>query len=587
LEKVDGKEATIPWGPLYNVSRDELLVLRKTLTDLLNKGFIRVSSSSAAALVLFAKKPGGRLRFCVDYGGLNALSKKDRYPLPLIYETLRGIGRAHWFSKFDVVAAFHKIRMAKGEEWMTAFRTRYGLYEWLVTPFGLANAPSTFQRYINWALRGYLDEFRSAYVDDILVYTAGSLKKHRDHVNQVLTRLQEAGLHLDIGKSEFEVKSTKYLGFIIEAGKGVRMDPDKIKAIHEWEAPKTVKGVRGFLGFANFYRKFIRNFSDVVRPLTALTLKDAPFQWDRSAQEAFERLKKMFTEGSLLASFDYDLGTVLETESSGWCVGGVLMQSGRDGVLRPCGFFSKKNNSAECNYEIYDKEMLAIIRCLEEWEVELKSVRDFEIRTDHKNLEYFITAKKLTERQVRWSLKLSQFNFKLSYLPGKDNERADALSRRDQDIPQGESDERLQARTLQLLKPETLANLPKNVIKVWVKPVTRSHQRATARVPIAQTTDSTSEGGDQVPNVLEGIRRDTPEISVPINETPDSNELAFGPDGNIANDELSTLWEAAEESDEVYQALVGAMWKGERKFPSKIKQQVSMNECSLTPSGKL
>ncbi len=160
------------------MSRDELLVLRKTLTELLDKGFIRVSSSPAAALVLFVRKPSGGLRFCVDYRALNSITRKDRYPLPLIYETLRTIGQAKWFTKLDVSAAFYKIRIAEGDEWKTAFRTRYGLFEWLVTPFGLANAPSTFQKYINWALREYLDEFCSAYVDDVLIYTNSSRTEH-------------------------------------------------------------------------------------------------------------------------------------------------------------------------------------------------------------------------------------------------------------------------------------------------------------------------------------------------------------------------------------------------------------------------
>ncbi len=153
------------------MSQDELLVLRRTLTELLEKIFIRVSNSPAAAPVLFVRKPGGGLRFRVDYRGLNKLTKKNQYPLPLIYETLRNIGKAKWFTKLDVVSAFHKIRIAEGDEWMTAFRTRYGLFEWMVTPFGLANVPSTFQKYINWALRDYLDEFCSAYVDDVLIYT--------------------------------------------------------------------------------------------------------------------------------------------------------------------------------------------------------------------------------------------------------------------------------------------------------------------------------------------------------------------------------------------------------------------------------
>ena len=168
------------------MTREELLVVKKMLTEYIDKGFIRVSKSPAAAPVLLVRKPGGGLRFCVDYRALNKITKKDRYPLPLIHETLERISRAKWFTKLDVIAAFHKLRIAKGDEWLTAFRTRFGLHEWLVTPFGLANAPSTFQRYINWALRDILDDFASAYLDDILVFTDGSLKDHRKYVWMVL-----------------------------------------------------------------------------------------------------------------------------------------------------------------------------------------------------------------------------------------------------------------------------------------------------------------------------------------------------------------------------------------------------------------
>ncbi|KJZ69880.1 hypothetical protein HIM_10735 [Hirsutella minnesotensis 3608] len=224
----DGKEKEPPWGPLYGMPREELIVLRKTLTELLDKGFIRASSSPASAPVLFMRKPGGGLRFCVDYRGLNAITKKDRYPLPLIDETLRSLSKAKWLTKLDVIAAFHKIRVEEGDEWKTAFRTRYGLYEWLVTPFGLTGAPATFQRYINHTLRDFLD----------------------DKVKQVLARLRDAGLQIDIDKCDFEAKSVKYLGFIVEAGKGIRVDPEKVQAIQQWQRPRSVKGVRSFLGFA-------------------------------------------------------------------------------------------------------------------------------------------------------------------------------------------------------------------------------------------------------------------------------------------------------------------------------------------------
>ena len=544
LIEENGKKPTVPWGPLYSMSQDELLVLRRTLTDLLGKGFIGVSNSPAAAPVLFVRKPGGGLRFCVDYRGLNKVTKKDRYPLPLIYETLRNIGKAKWFTKLDVMSAFHKIRVAEGDEWMTAFRTRYDLFEWMVTPFGLANAPSTFQKYINWALRDYLDEFCSAYVDDVLVYTDGTREQHQDHVRKVLRRLNEAGLQLDIGKCEFETKSTKYLGFIIEAGEGVRMDPAKVEAITNWEAPTSIKGVQSFLGFANFYRRFIKDFSKLTIPLTNLARKDNHFRWTEEANKAFEYLKKIFIPAPVLVQFDSERETILETDASEWCIGGTLMQYDKKGVLHPCAYYSKKNNPAECNYEIYDKEMLAIVRCLEEWDAELRSVSHFEIRTDHKNLEYFMTVRKLTERQMRWSLILSRLNFQISYLPGKQNERADALSRREQDVPKT-SDIRKEHRMTQMLKPDTLSKLKIGTI-------------------ICKATN-------------------TRDDRVERNLTIEDDEAGL----NNSSPELEELWEQAREADEDLQQLTDVVRAKKQVFPTSLGVRVSVGDCSLDQDGHL
>src|SRR3984957_9838345 len=392
--------------------------------------------------------------------------------VPLIHETLERIGRARWFTKMDVIAAFNKIRIAEGDEWLTAFRTRYGLYEWLVTPFGLANAPSTFQKYINWTLRDYLDEFVSAYLDDILVFSSGSLDDHRRKVKKVLKRLQEAGLQLDIDKCEFETTSTKYLGFIIEAEKGIRMDPEKIAAIQEWETPKSLKEVRSFLGFANFYRRFIKNYSDIAKPLIDLTRKDTAFNWTKEADSSFKLFKELFTTAPVLMHFDPDKETVVEADSSGYCIGGLLSQYDDKGLLRPVAYYSRKNSPAECNYQIYDKELLAIVRCLKEWESELRSVREFTVVTDHKNLKYFTTLRRLSERQMRWSDFLSKFNFQITYRPGKLGTRPDALSRRAQDMPQ-EGDERYLARERRLFDPAILR--PNTVIKVAA--VTRRQAR--------------------------------------------------------------------------------------------------------------
>lgn len=299
----------VPWGPLYGMSRDELLVLRKTLTDLLDKNYIRASSSPAGAPVLFVRKPGGGLRFCVDYRALNTISRADRYPLPLIKETLAKLSKCKWFTKLDVRAAFHKLRIKEGDEWKTAFRTRFGLFEWLVMPFGLNGAPASFQRYINETLREYLDDFCSAYVDDILIYTEGNLKEHENHVRLVLDKLQKAGLGLDLDKCEFSVQKTKYLGFIISAEgstSSVKMDPEKVRAIVEWEAPKTTKGLRSFLGFANFYRGFISEYSKICAPLTSLTGKGTPWNWGPEQQKAFEILKEKFIAEPVLAQWDQE-----------------------------------------------------------------------------------------------------------------------------------------------------------------------------------------------------------------------------------------------------------------------------------------
>jgi len=239
------------FSPLYGMTQDELKVLRNYLDENLTKGFIRASKSPVASPVLFVRKPNGGLRLCVDYRKLNEITIKNRYPIPLIQETLSRLSKAHIFTKLDIIAAFNRLRIAKGDEWLTAFRTRYGLFEYKVMPFGLANAPSTFQHYVNDTLRPYLDVFCTAYMDDILIYSQ-NISEHREHVELVLKALRDAGLQLDVDKCEFHTTEVLYLGLIISPN-GIRMDPKKVEAITAWEAPENVKDVRAFLGFANFY----------------------------------------------------------------------------------------------------------------------------------------------------------------------------------------------------------------------------------------------------------------------------------------------------------------------------------------------
>lgn len=540
-----GRELEVPFGPLYGMSRDELLVLRKTLTGLLDKNWIRASSSPGGAPVLFVKKPGGGLRFCVDYRALNTISERDRYPLPLIKETLRTIAKAQWVTKVDVRAAFHRLRIREGDEWKTAFRTRFGAYEYLVTPFGLAGAPAAFQRWINSVLGELLGDFCSAYMDDVLIYTDGTQEDHWNQVHQVLQRLEKAGLKLDLTKCEFAEKQTKYLGFIIKLGEGISMDPEKVEAIKAWEPPTSVKGVRSFIGFANFYRDFIEEFSELAEPLQRLTKKNVAFQWGKEQEAAFETLKDRFITAPVLAMWHEDRLTILEADCSGWAMGGCLSQYGLDGTLRPVAYLSKKLSPAECNYEIHDKELLAIIRCMEEWRGELIGLdRPFVVLSDHKNLEHFKTAKRLTERQVRWSYTLSQFDFRLKFRAGKYSERPDALSRREQDTPKDASDERLKERVFQLIKDD------------WI-----------------------DDGAD--PQILSMGYFATTVMPVRASPTIPTGEALF------AEPELQSLWDQGVKEDPSLQKACDAVHAGERRFKPELELKVQIAECDFDARGAL
>ena len=538
LRKENGKALSPPWGPLYNMSREELLVLRKTLTDLLKKGWIRPSSSPAASPVLFARKPNGGLRLCVDYRGLNAITVPDRYPLPLFKETLRQLSKARWFTKLDVKSAFHRIRIRDGDEWMTAFRCRLGLFEWLVTPFGLVNAPATFQRYINEQLREHLDLDATAYMDDILAYTSGTEEDHWKTVGSILSKLEKAGLYLDLDKCEFLSQKVKYLGFIIKAGDSITVDPLKVKAIREWQPPTSVKGVRSFLGFANFYRCFVDGFSNIVGPLVALTKKNAEWKWEKEENDAFIRLKKIFASEPVLAQWDPDRDTIVETDCSGFALGGCLSQLDQNGCIRPIAYYSRRLNSAEVNYPIHDKEMLAIVSCLREWQAELQSVsKPFKIFTDHKNLSYFSTKRLLNERQVRYNDLIQRFNFELIWRPGTACERPDALSRRDQDKIGDLSDERTAGRNIRLLPPVS-AN-PAIVL---------------------------SGGDDSSPSV-----------------DPAAQTRLF------ENDELQELWKRGVMSDKEWRRARDAVTARERSFPPDLALKLTLNiaECSVAADNVL
>ena len=429
---------TPPHGPIYRLSETELETLRAYLDENLAKGFIRSSTSPAGAPILFVKKKDGSLRLCVDYRGLNRITKKNRYPLPLIDSLLDRLRDARLFTKLDLRGAYHLIRIAAGDEWKTAFRSRYGSFEYMVMPFGMCNAPATFQHFINDIFHDLLDRFANPYLDDILVFTSGNRSMHVDHVREVLKRLRDNQLFCKVEKCFFHQTSVEFLGYYISPD-GISMDPGKTDAIRKWPVPQNVKQVQSFLGFANFYCRFIDNYSGIVVPLTRLTRKDAPFVWDENVQQAFEGLKAAFTTAPVLVHFQPARKTVVETDASDYAVAAILSQFvPESGDIHPVAFFSRTMAPAELNYEIYDKELLAIVESFRQWRAYLEGLPEHvDVITDHKNLEYFSTTKLLTRRQARWSEFLSQFNFLVIYRPGRLGGKPDTLTRREDVYPKG------------------------------------------------------------------------------------------------------------------------------------------------------
>ncbi|KAG5714987.1 hypothetical protein E4T56_gene5393 [Termitomyces sp. T112] len=343
--KINLKEGTSPpFGKIYNMSKIKLQALKEYLDDMLGKGFIRLSISMAGAPVLFAKKKDGSLQLCVDYRGLNKVTKKNWYPLPLIRDLVDRLRSAKIYTKINLHSGYNNVRIAPGHEWKTPFHTHYGLFEYLVMPFGMTNSPATFQYFMNDIFHNMNDIFVIVYLDDILIYL-NLLAEHLEHIR----------------RCSFHTTEVKYLGVIVTPD-GVRMDPTKVDVILNWPSPQNVKEVQSFLEFANFYCRFIDNYSRITKPLNRLTWKDTPWDWDSKCQSVFLLLKKAFTSAPVLCHFDPSLPIVLECDASNYAIARILSQSNSGGKdLHPVAFYTRSMIPAELNYNIYDKELLTIV----------------------------------------------------------------------------------------------------------------------------------------------------------------------------------------------------------------------------------
>ncbi|KAL0147695.1 hypothetical protein M9458_057004 [Cirrhinus mrigala] len=422
--------AVPPRGRIFPLSQPESEAMEKYIKEELAKGFIRPSTSPASAGFFFVKKKDGGLRPCIDYRALNELTIKYRYPLPLVPPALEQLRTARIYTKLDLRSAYNLIRIREGDEWKTAFSTTSGHYEYLVMPFGLANSPSYFQAFVNEVFRDMLNRWVIVYIDDILIFS-NSYAEHIQHVRSVLQRLIEHRLYAKQEKCQFHQETIAFLGYIISP-EGVAMDDTKVNAVRDWPRPKTLKELQRFLGFSNFYRRFIRNFSTVAAPLTSMIKKgDVRLTWSPIAVQAFHDLRQRFTTAPILRHPDPRLPFLVEVDASCTGVGAVLSQrQGQPPKTFPCAFFSHKLSPAERNYDVGNRELLAIKLALQEWRHWLEGAQHpFIILTDHKNLEYLRSAKVLSHRQARWSLFFTRFNFEITYRPGSQNTKADALSR--------------------------------------------------------------------------------------------------------------------------------------------------------------
>src|SRR5712672_1590684 len=428
--------STLP-GKIYALSQLELQELQKFVKEHLAKGYIRPSKSPYAAPFFFIKKKDGKLRPVQDYRHLNKWTIRNRYPLPLIPQLINRVRMKKLFTKFDIRWGYNNVRIKEGDEWKAAFITNEGLYEPTVMFFGLTNSPATFQAMMNAIFEEEIREgWLTVYMDDMLIATDDDPILHKQCVHKILDKLEKHDLYLKPEKCVFAQRRIEFLGVVLE-GNTIQMDPTKIKGVAEWPYPRNPTDVRSFLGFTGFYQYFIPNYSKVARPLLDLTKKATPWVWTEAQMTAFEMLKKLMCSKPVLTQPQYDKPFVVHTDASAYGVGAILLQEGEVNPqkpskpqLHPIAYYSTTFTPTERNYDIYKRELLAVLKALQNWRPHLAwTPHPFTLITDHANLMFWKHPRKINRRVARWFAELQDYWFEIKHVPGKNHTAADFLSR--------------------------------------------------------------------------------------------------------------------------------------------------------------
>ena len=400
--------------------------VHQLLQDMLSRDVIQPSTSPWASPVVLVKKKDGSIRFCIDYRKLNAITHKDAYPLPRIDDTLDTLSGSHWFSTLDLLSGYWQVEVAEGDRPKTAFTTHEGLFEFKVMPFGLCNAPATFQRLMDLILAGVQWSRCLVYLDDIIII-GRDFSEHLQNLGAVLQKLREAGLRLKPSKCALCRESVSYLGHVVSRD-GVATDPDKTSRVSSWPIPKSVQEIQQFLGLASYYRRFVRDFATIARPLQRLTEQGRAFSWSLECDTAFATLKSRLTSAPILVYPDYSKPFLLDTDASQEGIGAVLSQE-YDGQERVVAYASRTLSKAERKYSVTRKELLAVVTFVHHFRPYLLG-RTFLLRTDHSSLAWLHNFKEPEGQLARWIERLQEYSFTIIHRQGRKHQNADALSRR-------------------------------------------------------------------------------------------------------------------------------------------------------------